>query len=217
MKIVLMYDVSYGGVLFALPALISNGLFYKSHDYFQLPEGYYGLNSIFIILSFLVLLRVKSLEGVRYLPPGELGKLVGLDRIPEVKTLRGKVDILSNSGNIDRWHNGLSRYWMDSSPALSGYLYVDGHVRVYHGKQTKLPRRYVSRERLCLRGMTDYWVNDALGQPFFVVTTALTSGLISMLNAQIRNNPAAFGRCPQSALRRGLKRRYLFTSFRAAF
>lgn len=200
-----------------MPALISNGLFYKSHDYFQLPEGYYGLNSIFIILSFLVLLRVKSLEGVRYLPPGELGKLVGLDRIPEVKTLRGKVDILSNSGNIDRWHNGLSRYWMDSSPALSGYLYVDGHVRVYHGKQTKLPRRYVSRERLCLRGMTDYWVNDALGQPFFVVTTALTSGLISMLNAQIRNNPAAFGRCPQSALRRGLKRRYLFTSFRAAF
>lgn len=169
----------------ALPALISNGLLYKSHTYFQLPDGYYGLTSIFIILSFLVLLRVKSLESVRYLPPGELGKLVGLDRIPEVKTLRGKVDILSNSGNVENWHNDLSRYWMESSPDLSGYLYVDGHVRVYHGKQTKLPRRYVSRERLCLRGMTDYWVNDALGQPFFVVTTALTSGLISMLKSEI--------------------------------
>jgi hypothetical protein len=178
-------DVSYGGVLLALPALISNGLLYKSQTYFQLPEGYYGLNSIFIILSFLVLLRVKSLESVRYLPPGELGKLVGLDRIPEVKTLRGKVDILSNSGNVENWHNELSRYWMESSPDLSGYLYVDGHVRVYHGKQTKLPRRYVSRERLCLRGMTDYWVNDALGQPFFVVTTALTSGLISILKSEI--------------------------------
>jgi hypothetical protein len=34
-------------------------------------------------------------------------------------------------------------------------------VRVYHGDQTKLPRRYVSRERLCLRGTTDYWVNHA--------------------------------------------------------
>ena len=169
----------------ALPALISNGLLYKSHTYFQLPDGYYGLNSIFIILSFLVLLRVKSLEGVRYLPPGELGKIIGLDRIPEVKTLRSKVDIISNSGNVDHWHNELSRYWMESSPTLSGYLYVDGHVRVYHGKQTQLPRRYVSRERLCLRGMTDYWVNDALGQPFFVVTTALTSGLISMLKSEI--------------------------------
>lgn len=74
---------------------------------------------------------------------------------------------------------------MESSPDLSGYLYVDGHVRVYHGKQTKLPRRYVSRERLCLRGMTDYWVNEVWGQPFFVVTTALTSGLLSMLKSEI--------------------------------
>jgi hypothetical protein len=178
-------DVSYGGVLFSLPALISNGLFYKSGEHFQLPNGYYGLDSVFIILSFLVLLRVKSLEGVRYLPPGELGKVVGLDRIPEVKTLREKVGIISNSGKVDQWHNELSRYWMEASPDLSGYLYVDGHVRVYHGKQTKLPRRYVSRERLCLRGMTDYWVNDALGQPFFVVTTALTSGLLSMLKSEI--------------------------------
>jgi prepilin-type processing-associated H-X9-DG protein len=46
----------------------------------------------------------------------------------------------------------------------AGYLYVDGHVRVYHGEQGKLSRRYVSRERLCLRGTTDYWVNDALGR-----------------------------------------------------
>ena len=178
-------DVSFGGVLLSLPALISNGLLYKSDDYFELPGGYYGLNSVLIILGFLVLLRVKSLEGVRYLPPGELGKLIGLDRIPEVKTLREKVGILSNSGNVCHWHNDLSRYWMESSPDLSGYLYVDGHVRVYHGKQTKLPRRYVSRQRLCLRGMTDYWVNDALGQPFFVVTSALTSGLITMLKEEI--------------------------------
>ena len=178
-------DVSSGGVLFSLPALLSNGLLYKSDRYFQLPDGYYGLNSILIVLSFLVLLRVKSLEGVRYMPPGELGKVVGLDRIPEVKTLREKVGILRDSGNVSHWQNDLSRYWMESSPGLSGHLYVDGHVRAYFGKQTKLPRRYVSRERLCLRGMTDYWVNDALGQPFFVVTTALTSGLLSMLKSEI--------------------------------
>jgi hypothetical protein len=178
-------DVSFGGVLFSLPALLSNGLLYKSEEYFQLPDGYYGLPSLLIILAFLVLLRVKSLEGVRYMPPGELGKLIGLDRIPEVKTLRQKVSLLSDSENIGRWQNELSRHWMESSPLLAGYLYVDGHVRVYYGKQTKLPRRYVSRERLCLRGMTDYWINDALGQPFFVVSTALTGGLLSMLREEI--------------------------------
>lgn len=178
-------DVSFGGVLFSLPALLSNGLLHKSEEYFQLPAGYYGLSSVLIVLSFLVLLRVKSLEGVRYMPPGELGKLVGLDRIPEVKTLRKKVDLLSDSGNVGGWQNELSRYWMESSPMLAGYLYVDGHVRTYYGKKTKLPPRYVSRERLCLRGMTDYWVNDALGQPFFVVSTALTVGLLSMLREEI--------------------------------
>lgn len=99
-----------------------------------MPDGYYGLESIFIILCFLVLLRVKSLERVSHLPPGELGKIVGLDRIPEVKTLRQKVGILSDSGNVEQWHSDLSRYWMEAFPDLSGYLYVDGHVRVYHGK-----------------------------------------------------------------------------------
>lgn len=178
-------DVSHGGVLFSLPALLSNGLLYKSEDYFHLPAGYYGLSSILIILAFLVLLRMKSLEKVRYMPQGELGKLVGLDRIPEVKTLREKVGILSDSGNICGWQKDLSGYWMKESPMLCGYLYVDGHVRVYYGSKTKLPRRYVSRERLCLRGMTDYWINDALGQPFFVVSTALTGGLLCMLREEV--------------------------------
>jgi hypothetical protein len=164
---------------------LSNGLLYKSEEYFQLPNGYYGLASLLIILAFLVLLRAKSLEHVRYMPPGELGKLVGLDRIPEVKTLRKKVDLLSDSGNVNAWQSELAGYWMEESPQLSGYLYVDGHVRVYYGDQTTLPRRYVSRERLCLRGMTDYWINDALGQPFFVVSTALTLGLLSMLREEI--------------------------------
>jgi hypothetical protein len=56
-------------------------------------------------------------------------------------------------------------------------LYVDGHVRLYHGHQTALPRRYVSRQRLCLRATTDYWVNDGLGQPFFVIERPVDHGL----------------------------------------
>ena len=64
-------------------------------------------------------------------------------------------------------------------------LYVDGHVRVYHGEQTQLPRRYVARERLCLRGTTDYWVNDRVGQPFFVVYAPVNPGLVAMLREQI--------------------------------
>ena len=50
----------------------------------------------------------------------------------------------------------LSRDWLEAAPELAGALYVDGHVRLYHGSQTALPKRYVSRQRLCLRGTTDY-------------------------------------------------------------
>jgi hypothetical protein len=79
----------------------------------------------------------------------------------------------------------LSRQWMQADPQEAGYLYVDGHVRVYHGTGALLPRRYVSREKLCLRGTTDYWVNDALGRPFFVVSQTVTDGLAATLLDQI--------------------------------
>jgi hypothetical protein len=62
---------------------------------------------------------------------------------------------------------------------------VDGHVRVYHGKQTNLPKRYVTREKLCLSGVTDYWVNDAVGKPFFVVTRTVNAGLLAVLGEEI--------------------------------
>ncbi len=133
----------------------------------------------------MALLRIKSLEGVRYCDPGELGRLVGLDRIPEVKTLRQKIFHLSENGTPEKWSKTLAKYWMEENSDLAGTLYVDGHVRVYHGKQTKLPKQYVSREKLCLRGVTDYWINDALGQPFFVVSKTVNQGILQVLRETI--------------------------------
>jgi hypothetical protein len=74
---------------------------------------------------------------------------------------------------------------MQQRVELAGTLYVDGHVRLYHGRLTKLPRRYVSRQRLCLRGTTDYWVNDAIGQPFFSVERPVDQGLLEALRSDI--------------------------------
>jgi prepilin-type processing-associated H-X9-DG protein len=75
----------------------------------------------------------------------------------------------------------VSRFWMEKDPEMAIYLYVDGHVRVYHGEKAHLPVRYVSRQKLCLSGTTDYWVNDALGRPFLVVSQALNDGLAHSL------------------------------------
>ena len=178
-------DVRFGGALFSLPALLINGLLRHSSKHFSLPKGFYGLACIFMLIAFLALTRIKSIEGLRHCPPGDLGKLLGLDRAPEVRTLREKLEYLSEQGNVSEWSADLSRDWMAENPELAGYLYIDGHVRVYHGKQTKLPKRYVSRERLCLRGTTDYWVNDALGQPFFFIEALVNPGLLEVMRREI--------------------------------
>ncbi len=170
----------------ALPALLALGLLRHSQKNFSLPAGYYPLATIFLVIAFLALARVKSLERLRYEPPGEWGKLLGLDRIPEVRTLREKLQILCQDGQkVGEWSHTLAQEWMEADPQSAGTLYIDGHVRVYHGHLTELPRRYVARQRLCLRGTTDYWVNAMDGQPFFVVTQAADPGLLKVLEEQI--------------------------------
>ena len=178
-------DVAMGGVLAGLPALCGNGLLSGLERHLFLPKGFYSAMHVLTLLGFMALARIRRPEALRHLPSGELGKAIGLDRAPEVRTLREKIAAMAEQGTPEAWMKDLSRQWMAADPEEAGYLYVDGHVRVYHGSSATLPRRYVSREKLCLRGTSDYWVNDALGRPFFVVSQAVTDGLAATLLDQI--------------------------------
>jgi hypothetical protein len=178
-------DVSMGGLLAGLPALCANGLYSGLDKHFSLPKGFYSACQILTLLGYMALARIKRPEGLRHIPPGELGKTIGLDRVPEVRTLRKKIKIMAETGSPEEWMRDISKQWMDSDPDEAGYLYLDGHVRVYSGKVANLPKRYVSRMKLCLSGTTDYWVNDAIGQPFFVVSKAVTTGLADALSKDI--------------------------------
>ena len=177
-------DVKNGGVLLAVPALLACGLLRHARKYFELPKGYYGLESLLLLLAFMALARLKSIESLRYVPPGEWGKLLGLDRIPEARTLRNKVKLLVKQ-NVTGWSAELCSEWMQNEPQGCGTFYIDGHVRVYYGSQTKLPRHYVSRQRLCLRATTDYWVNAMDGSPFFYVTKSIDPGLLKVMEDEI--------------------------------
>jgi hypothetical protein len=178
-------DVPKGGVLCALPALLTNGLLEGAEQLLGAVKGYYTTFHILLLLAFMALCRIKTVEKIRGHAPGEFGKLLGLDRIPEVRCLRNKMDDLSAGDTAEQWAWHLSKHWMDTDTSSAGTLYIDGHVRVYHGGLTKPPRRYVSRERLCLRGTTDYWVNDAIGRPFFVVSKTVDPGLLKTLRGDI--------------------------------
>jgi hypothetical protein len=181
-------DIPQGGVLLALPALMAMGLLRHSLELYRLPSGFYGLSSVLVLLALLALARVASLEQVRYVAAGEWGNLLGLDRIPEVRTLREKLKLLcAQAGRAARWNAALAREWIgrqeQQTPGLA--FYVDGHVRVYHGKLSKLPRHYVARERFSMRATVDYWVNALDGQPFFYVNKEVDHGLVQALREDV--------------------------------
>lgn len=191
-------SVLYGGVLLLLPALIQQGLFKASEAYTDVKEGYYRIQSIVLTLAIMALCRIKNPEQTKQCKPGELGKVIGLDRIPEVRCLRKKIKELSDQNKSVQISKELFRHWMPEDPD-SIYLYVDGHVRIYHGSKANLPSKYVSRQKLCLSGTTEFWVNDVNGSPLMVVTGELTEKLQLIIEDEIIPQITATGALPAPA------------------
>ena len=175
-------DIPQGGVLLAVPSLLVIGLLRHTRQSYQLPPGFYGIESIFLLLAMMALARIESIEQLRYSAPGEMGNLLGLDRAPEVRCLRQKLGLLcKQEGRAAEWNAALAEEWMKAMPEGEMVFYADGHVRVYHGGQTPLPRHYVARQRLCMRATIDYWINAMDGQPFYYVNQAVDPGLVATL------------------------------------
>lgn len=169
------------GVLLALPALVQSGILECARDiYGSIGPAFYGLRTTILALLFMALLRIKRPEGLKEHVPDDLGRVLGLDRAPEVKTLRRKLTRLAALGRAVEFGRALAQKRVALRGAMLGFLYVDGHVRVYHGKRV-LPKAHVARMRYSMPATTDYWVNDQAGDPLFVVTAEANAGLVKML------------------------------------
>jgi len=137
--------------------------------YGKLRNGFYGLRATVLIIFIMSILRIKRPENLKGVPPEALGRLLGLDRAPEVKTLRRKFNEIACYQKSQQFVKALAERLVKRDPDALGFLYIDGHVRAYHGKR-KVAKGYVTQRRLCMPVTTDYWVNDAEGDPLFVVT-----------------------------------------------
>ena len=168
-------SVSHGGILTIIPAMISQGLLSAKDIYTSWKKGYYSLTHILLTLSFIYLLRLKNPEKLKNSCVGELGRIIGLDRIPEVKCLRKKILNIVQQGRAALWQDLLTTEWITNNGCL--YFYIDGHVRVYHGKKAHLPKKYLARLKLCLAGTTEYWINDEKGLPLMCVIGELNERL----------------------------------------
>ncbi|MCP4204528.1 MAG: hypothetical protein GY769_21680, partial [bacterium] len=148
--------------------------------YGSIGPAFYGLRTILVTLLLMALLRIKRPEGLKECSPKELGRILGLDRAPEVKTLRRKLARLASYGRAAEFGHALAQCRVANRGHAMGFLYVDGHVRAYHGKRS-IPKTRVARLRIAMPATTDYWVNDVEGEPLFVVTTEANKGLVKML------------------------------------
>ena len=173
--------VPRAGVLLALPVLIASGVFDCAQKiYGSLGPSFYGLRTSLLTLLLMALWRIKRPENLKEYSPQNLGRVLGLDRAPEVKTLRRKLASLAATGRAARFGDALARRRVELRGKAMGFLYVDGHVRVYHG-QHALPKAHVARMRISAPATSDYWVNDSSGDPLFVVTAEANAGLVRML------------------------------------
>jgi transposase len=183
-------NVPRAGVLLALSPLVRSGVFECAQKiYGSLGPAFYGLRTSLLTLLLMALWRIKRPEALKEHSPQDLGRVLGLDRAPEVKTLRRKLTRLAAAGCAAQFGQALAQSRIAARGEAFGFLYIDGHVRVYHG-QHRLPKTHVARMRLSMPATSDYWVNDSSGDPLFVITAEANAGLVKMLPdilAQVRS------------------------------
>ena len=177
------------GLLLALPPLAGTGLLDCARQvYGRLRNGFYGLEVMLIVLVFMALLREARAEGATRIPPDALGRVPGLDRAPEVKTIRRKLAGLAAAGKAADLQLALARHHAAASPDTLGFLYIDGHTRAYFGKRD-IQKMHVSRLKFPGPATEETWVTGSAGDPLLVVMAKPSSSLA----AQIRDLLPALG------------------------
>jgi hypothetical protein len=169
------------GVLLAVPVLVKHGvLSVFAEVYGSLRPSFYGLRTVVLTLQLMALLRIKRPENLKEYAPDDLGQILGLDRAPEVKTLRRKLADLANRKKGQQLLQALARQRIAQQDEALAFLYVDGHVREYHGGEP-LAKAKKPQSPLPRPATTDYWVNDAQGSPLLVVTSEMNAALTQVL------------------------------------
>src|ERR1700757_1592995 len=175
------------GVLLALPCLIESGLLRISRKlYGDTGPAFYGLRTTLLTLLFMALLRIKRPEHLKQHDPAAFGRLLGLDRAPEVKTLRRRLTRLAAHHRAEQLGAELARLRVDQRGHLMGFLYIDGHVRAYHGQRSITSKAYVARRHLAMPASTDYWINDRSGDPLLVITGEVDAALTKAMPRLLR-------------------------------
>ncbi len=189
-------SLPFVGSLVVLPALAATGLVEAAAAVYGAGRrvagarlaAFYGLRSLVLCVVFSCLLGEPRAEGLTRLDPVAIGRLLGLDRAPEVARLRFRMAELAAEVKSDELVMALARHHVEGRPEAVGLLYVDGHVRAYHGKE-EVPKAHVARMRIAMPAEVDTWVCDRFGDGLLVWQSppgASLAGELAVVVAKVR-------------------------------
>jgi len=181
------------GLFLAVPALAATGLLSCAHSvYGGLPNGFYSLDTMLCESVFRALLGEARAEGATRIDPPALGRVLGLDRAPEVKTIRRKIGLLAGAGKADEWIAAMAARHVQAHPEQAAVLYVDGHVRAYQGTR-RIAKTHVPRLKFPAPATVETWVTDAAGDPLLVVLAQPAASLAAELRRLLPELRATVG------------------------
>ena len=131
-------------------------------------------------MVFLALAGEPRAEGATRVPPAALGRVLGLDRAPEVKTIRRKLAELAAAGKAAELIMALARRHAAARPDALGFLHVDGHARVYYGTR-QVQKTHAARLKFPAPATMETWVTDQDGDPVFMVIAEPSDSLAGEL------------------------------------
>ena len=174
--------VEYAGTLLAVAALASGDFLEHVHRLYRTFGGaFYGVRTIFMTLFLMAVGRIRNPEQLNGLHTLELGRLLGLDRSPSVKTLRVKIKALCGRGQAGALMTSCARSRIEAGSQVDEIaLLIDGHVYVYNG-DAKVGKTFSTSRNRVVKGTTDYWVNLPDGTPLLCIPTSFNEHLNKML------------------------------------
>jgi len=118
--------------------------------------------------------------------------VLGLDRAPEVKTIRRKLGELAAAGKAAELVMALARRHAAARPDALGFLYVDGHARVCYGTR-QVQKTHVARLKFPAPATMETWVTGQDGDPVFMVVAEPSDSLAGELRRLLPDLRAIVG------------------------
>jgi hypothetical protein len=174
-------EVPAAGTLLAFALLAEDGAMEVAREtYGRLSNGFYGLRSLILTLLACAMLGVKTLDSLQHGTPHHWGRLLGLDRLPETKTVRRKFNEIAQRKKAAEFMRQMAKRRIQAGKSLRMVLYFDSHARAYYGKR-RVGKRHMNRFNQSKKAVIDYWAHDGAGAPLLKICGPVDASLVRMI------------------------------------